>query len=72
MVFGIFIVYKYAEIISNFGYFVNQAIPLSSDNLGEGEERILSQRLRGTKCQLCTPPRSEPHSLCVKIARKAK
>jgi hypothetical protein len=35
MVFGIFIVYKYAEIISNFGYFVNQAIPLSIDNLGE-------------------------------------
>ena len=40
MTFGIFIVYKYAEIISNFGYFVNRAVPLPIDNLGDGEEWI--------------------------------
>ena len=32
-------------------------------SLDEGEERILSRRLRGTKSQLCTLPRSEP--LCL-------
>ena len=30
------------------------------------EERIFSQRLRGTKCQLCTPPHSEP--LCLRAS----
>lgn len=64
MTFGIFIVYKYAEIIPDFGCFVNRALPI--DNLGDGEEWILSQRLRGTKCLLYTPPRSEP--LCLRAS----
>ena len=57
MTFGIFIVYKYAEIISNFGCFVNRAVPLPIDNLGDGEERIfITETQRHKEPALYTSP----------------